>query len=38
LNVSYAGNGQHLAATASRLLVVPVDGIDLIFADGFDGD
>ncbi len=38
LNVSYAGNSQHLAATASRLLVVPTDGIDLIFADGFDGD
>jgi hypothetical protein len=38
LTVSYAGNGQHLAATASRLLVVPTDGIDLIFADGFDGD
>ncbi|HEX5124119.1 MAG TPA: protease pro-enzyme activation domain-containing protein [Rhodanobacteraceae bacterium] len=38
LNVSYAGNGQHLAATASRLFVVPTDGIDLIFADGFDGD
>jgi len=38
LNVSYAGNAQHLAATASRLLVVPADGIDLIFADGFDGE
>lgn len=38
LNVSYAGSGQHLPATASRLLVVPTDGIDLIFADGFDGD
>ncbi len=37
LTVSYAGNGQHLAATASALIVVPIDGIDLIFADGFDG-
>jgi hypothetical protein len=38
LDASYAGNAQHLAATASRLLVVPTDGVDLIFADGFDGD
>ena len=38
LNVGYAGNAQHLAASASRLLVVPTDGIDLIFADDFDGN
>ncbi len=38
LDVSYAGNGQHLAASASRLIVVPTDGIDRIFADGFDGN
>ena len=37
LTVSYAGNAQHLAASASALFVVPTDGIDLIFADGFDG-
>ncbi|HET7924703.1 MAG TPA: protease pro-enzyme activation domain-containing protein [Rhodanobacteraceae bacterium] len=38
LNVSYAGDGQHLPATSSRLLTVPTDGIDRIFADDFDGD
>jgi hypothetical protein len=38
LTVSYAGNAQHLATSASVLFVVPTDGIDLIFADGFDGD
>lgn len=38
LNVTYPGNGQHLAATTSRLMVVPTDGIDLIFTDDFDGD
>ena len=38
LIVSYAGSAQHLAASANTLLVVPTDGVDLIFADGFDGD
>jgi hypothetical protein len=38
LNASYAGSSRYLAATASALFVVPTDGIDLIFEDGFDGD
>jgi len=38
LAASYAGSGQYLPATASVLFVVPTDGIDLIFADGFEGD
>jgi pro-kumamolisin-like protein/Big-like domain-containing protein len=37
LTATYAGDGQHLPATASALIVVPADGIDLIFADDFDG-
>lgn len=36
LVASYAGSAQHRAATATSLVVVPTDGIDLIFADGFD--
>jgi hypothetical protein len=38
LSVSYAGNAQHLAVTESTLFTVPTDGIDRIFADGFDGN
>jgi len=38
LTASYAGSAQFLASSDSRLFVVPTDGIDLIFADGFDGD
>jgi len=38
LTASYAGSSQFLAASASALFVVPTDGIDLIFEDGFDGD
>ncbi len=38
LTANYAGSTQYLAATASALFVVPTDGIDLIFEDGFDGD
>jgi len=38
LTASYAGSSQYLAASASTLFVVPTDGIDLIFEDGFDGD
>ena len=38
LTASYAGTAQYLAASASTLFVIPIDGIDLIFADGFDGD
>ncbi|HEY6893744.1 MAG TPA: Ig-like domain-containing protein, partial [Rhodanobacteraceae bacterium] len=38
LTATYAGSAQFLAASDSRLFVVPTDGIDLIFADGFDGD
>ena len=38
LTVSYAGNTQHLAVGESTIFTVPSDGIDRIFADGFDGD
>ena len=38
LTASYAGTAQYLAASASTVFVIPTDGIDLIFADGFDGD
>jgi kumamolisin len=38
LTVSYAGNTQHLAVSESTLFTVPSDGIDRIFADGFDGN
>jgi Bacterial Ig-like domain (group 1)/Bacterial Ig-like domain (group 3) len=37
LTVSYAGDTQHLAVSESTLFTVPSDGIDRIFADGFDG-
>lgn len=37
LTASYAGTASHRPASASVLVVVPTDGIDLIFADGFDG-
>ena len=38
LTVSYAGSAQHLPTASSALFVVPTDGIDLIFADGFEGN
>jgi len=38
LRVSYAGSSQYLPTNASELFVVPTDGIDLIFEDGFEGD
>jgi hypothetical protein len=38
LTATYAGSAQYLASSDSRVFVVPTDGIDLIFADGFDGD
>ena len=36
LTASYAGSTQFLPASASTLFVVPTDGIDRIFADGFE--
>jgi hypothetical protein len=38
LTATYAASSQFLGSSDSRLFVVPTDGIDLIFADGFDGD
>lgn len=38
LTATFAGSAQYLASSDSRLFVVPTDGIDLIFADDFDGD
>jgi hypothetical protein len=38
LTVSYAGNAAQLPSSATALFVVPPDNVDLIFADGFDGD
>ena len=38
LTATYAGTSQYLPASASTAFVIPTDGIDLIFADGFDGN
>ena len=38
LTISYPGSTQYLPISESTIFVVPTDGIDLIFADGFDGD
>jgi len=38
LTASYAGDGGHLPSSVSAVFIVPIDGIDLIFADGFDGE
>lgn len=37
LTVSYAGSAQFLPTSRTTTLFVPTDGIDRIFADGFDG-
>jgi kumamolisin len=38
LTASYAGNASYVSASTSQLIVVPADGIDLIFKNGFDSD
>jgi kumamolisin len=38
LTASYAGNASHVPASTSQVIVVPIDGIDLIFKNGFDSN
>jgi hypothetical protein len=38
LTAAYAGSAEYLPSTESTLFVVPTDGVDLIFADGFESD
>ena len=38
LTVSYAGSAQHLPTASSAVFVIPSDNVDLIFADGFEGN